>query len=271
MRVYDESELLKRDQYKNVDKLAARIRLHEQFSTSSVNIFQWIFDHLLETASKRASILEIGCGRGDLWKHNFKRIPTGWRIKLTDFSPGMLEDCKQHLGEKEMKRFEFGTVDAQAIPYPDAQFNIVIANMMLYHVPNRVDAIQEFRRVLRPRGKLFAMTVGDNHLRELLDMVNQVEPTSSIVSSARFTLQNGRAQLKKSFSNVKVEPFNDGLYVTELQPLVDYIASFTSLTNMHDGRAQTLMAALNGQIHEDGGIRIQKEVGLFIASGTTRR
>lgn len=264
-----ESEKLKREQYHNVDKLAARIRLHERFSTNRENLFHWIFDYVLALAPKRASVLEIGCGRGDLWKQNIKRIPSGWQIKLTDFSPGMLEDCKRHLG-KEAARFSFDTVDAQAIPYPDAHFDIVVANMMLYHVPNREEAIREFRRVLKPSGKFFATTVGDAHLRELLDILRQFAPDMpEDLSSAGFTLQNGAAQLNLCFSEAQMQAFQDSLYVTELQPLLDYVASSTNLKNFDiaNERNSALIDNLKEKLHREGGIAIQKQVGLFVASG----
>jgi SAM-dependent methyltransferase len=270
MRINDDSERLKREQYNNVDKLAARIRLHEQFSTSQVNLFDWIFDHLLTETPPDASVLEIGCGRGDLWKRNFEHIPSGWTIKLTDFSPGMLDDCKHHLGEEAASRFEFRAVDAQAIPYPDGEFDMLIADFMLYHVPNREEAIREFRRVLKPSGKLFAMTVGEAHLSELLDILHQFEADASQdFAASAFTLQNGAEQLGLCFPEVELEPFEDSLYVTELQPLLDYIASAISLwgfSPLHE-RTQTLIAALDDQLRRDGGISIQKQIGLFTASG----
>ena len=47
-------------------------------------------------------------------------------------------------------RFAYEIIDAQAIPYGTQRFDIVIANHMLYHVPDRAQAIAEMRRVLKP-------------------------------------------------------------------------------------------------------------------------
>ena len=62
----DVSEKLKHEQYNTVDKLAARIRLHEQFSTNKISIFHWMFNRLLAFAPPHGAILEIGCGRGGI-------------------------------------------------------------------------------------------------------------------------------------------------------------------------------------------------------------
>jgi cyclopropane fatty-acyl-phospholipid synthase-like methyltransferase len=71
-------------QYATAQNLKTRIALHERFSTSSQPFPRWVFDHL--RLPERADILEVGCGNGNLWAANRERIPSGWRLTLTDFS-----------------------------------------------------------------------------------------------------------------------------------------------------------------------------------------
>jgi len=52
---------------------------------------QWVFDQFNLAAKSR--ILEVGCGPGLLWLQNVARIPEGWDITLSDFSPGMLDEA----------------------------------------------------------------------------------------------------------------------------------------------------------------------------------
>ena len=54
-------------------------------------------------------------------------------------------------------------------PYDDASFDAVIANHMLFHVPDRAKALAEMRRVLRPGGKLYTSTMGETHKKTLRD------------------------------------------------------------------------------------------------------
>lgn len=271
---------LRSEQYNNTDKLAARIRLHRRFSTNPVNIYHWMFDHLLEhTLVQPNRILELGCGRGDLWHENAARIPDAWEITLTDFSPGMLEDCQRHLGDLA-PRFSFQAADAQHIPYPAQQFDVVLANMMLYHVPDLKRALAEIRRVLHPGGVLFAMTNGDNHLHELYRLAEQFEaagqsdPSTVGYTSAfrhTFSLQNGAEQLKQQFAGVQMHPYEDSLAVTEVGPLLDYLASMISAPGERilSEHGQQLAAAVEQQIAEQGAFRIRKETGLFIARSST--
>ena len=46
------------------------------------------------------------------------------------------------------RSFKFEEIDAQSIPYETKTFDAVIANHMLYHVPDRAKAIAEIKRVL---------------------------------------------------------------------------------------------------------------------------
>ena len=91
-------------------------------------------------------ILELGCVNAAMWKKRVDDLPEGCELLLTDLSAGMLEEARGQLGEREHVRY--AQVDAMEIPYGDAGFDAVIANMMLYHVPDIDRALAEIRRVL---------------------------------------------------------------------------------------------------------------------------
>ena len=272
----NDADYLKQEQYNSSNNLGARIRLHEQFSTSKADLHRWIFDQLLEVASADAKILEVGCGRGDLWKKNAERVPAGWKITLTDFSDGMLADCKAHLGEASSAKFGWDVCDVQDLPFMTDSFDVVIANYMLYHVPDRQQAITELRRVLKSSGTLLAMTNGTNHLKELYELAIVYDHTGELArdwlsdstrSHNPFTLENGEAQLRESFDQVRKIPFEDQLRITKVQPLLDYIASMIRLPGQSilSEHGETLTRDLEARITQDGVIVIQKATGLFVA------
>ena len=82
----------------------------------------------------------MGCGSGEMWKECASRIPAGWVITLTDLSDGMLDAAWRNLVPLG-RNFKFEQMDAQSIPYGDKTFDVVIANHMLYHVPDREKAL----------------------------------------------------------------------------------------------------------------------------------
>lgn len=260
------------EQYGSMDRLAARIRLHKQFGRGQ-DMHAWMFEHLQAVlpAEKPARILELGCGRGDVWAHHAAAIPPEWQVTLTDFSPGMLDDCRAFLGPELAERFSFGVVDIQNIPYPDAGFDVVIANMMLYHVPDRARALAEARRVLHPEGVFFTMTSGQGHMAELYELAARYDPAVDprAIFAATFSLQNGVEQLRGHFAEVQMDPLDSQLVVTEVQPLLDYIASMMSVPGEKFLRQHesALRAELEQHIADKGAFYIGKETGLFIARG----
>ena len=112
-----------------------------------------------------------------MWKENANRIPPKWDITLSDLSSGMLDSAWRNLVVTG-RNFKFKEIDAQKIPFEDETFDAVIANHMLYHVPDRPKAIAEIKRVLKPNGRLFATTIGKNHHREMANWILQVNPRS---------------------------------------------------------------------------------------------
>ena len=167
MSKFTDQEYLKTDQYKDSSNLDARVEIHKRFSTNPYGWFNWVFDTLLKIPAN-ATILELGSGPAYLWKECSNRIPTGWDITLSDLSSGMVDAAWRNLVVTG-RNFKFKEIDAQSIPFEDETFDAVIANFMLYHVPDRPQAIAEIKRVLKPGGHLIAATVGDHHLQEMME------------------------------------------------------------------------------------------------------
>src|SRR3954453_18644502 len=113
-----------REQYKNATNLNDRIQLHVRFSTNRYDFHAWVFDQLKLAPESR--VLELGCGPGSLWRPNLGRIPAGLQITLTAFSLGMLVEARANLAGTPP--FAFEQADAQALPFDDASFDVVIAN-----------------------------------------------------------------------------------------------------------------------------------------------
>src|SRR5688572_29593385 len=139
MSRFTDRQYLTKDQYKDAGNLNARIELHRRFSTNPYGWFNWVFDTLVQLPPD-AKILELGCGSAELWMNIADKIPANWDITLSDLSQGMLDAARSNLAVIR-GNFKFEQIDAQSIPHKDASFDAVIANHMLYHVPQRPKAI----------------------------------------------------------------------------------------------------------------------------------
>lgn len=263
MTRFTDQKYLKTDQYKDATNLDARVEIHRRFSTNSYGWYNWLFDFLLKLPAK-ARILELGCGPAHMWRECSGRIPADWDITLSDLSAGMLDAAWRNLVVIG-RAFNFKEIDAQEIPFDDETFDAVIANFMLYHVPDRPKALHEIRRVLKPGGRLFAATVGEHHMREALRWTQQVGKETLASFSVPFTLENGFDQLTPVFSNVILTRYPDSLTVTEVKPLIAYILSNVPTGDLVESELMNVEKELNEELKTNGKISITKDSGLFEA------
>jgi ubiquinone/menaquinone biosynthesis C-methylase UbiE len=256
-------DYLRDHQYRDSRNLAARAYLHQQFSTSTERWPRWMFEQFSLAPGMR--VLELGCGNAALWRENLDRPPHDCVITLSDFSPGMLQTAREQLGPLAM-RFDWEITDAQAIPHATGTFDVVIANHMLYHMPDRERAINEIRRVLCDGGRLYAATNGAAHMHEMDDLLRAIAPEVRQDNAvSRFTLENGAQQLARSFAAVTVTPYPDALEVPVVEPLIHYILSTAAAQLLDDQRLARLRAAIDDEIMAHGSFHITKSVGLFTA------
>jgi ubiquinone/menaquinone biosynthesis C-methylase UbiE len=240
-----------REQYATNANLRARIALHDRYSRTTVSYPHWIFDGY--TFGAAADVLEVGCGDGNIWRENLERIPAGWRLTLTDFSPGMVDAARAVLGDQA----EYAVADVQELPFPDASFDAVIANHMLFHVEDRPRALGELARVLRPGGTFRATTIGLDHLRELRELVPPPPESQWARTRERFTIEQVDDELTPFFVNIEIEqvPGPQDLEVTELEPLLDLVRP---RGEVDEEDLAPLRAAYEREVAERGFFRVSR-------------
>lgn len=262
------------DQYKTADNLKARIALHERYSTND-SWYDFVFEHLL-AAPQEARVLELGTGPDTLWRECAAQIPPTWDLTLTDLSDGMLAEAKETFQNLSVKP-TFRSVDAQEIPFEENTFDLVIANHMLYHVPDLDKAVSEVRRVLKPGGLFCAATNGGEHMLELDELINDWLSDYGVVferaNSFNFLLENGEAVLAKRFGTVARRDLSDNtLAVDEVKPLIDYVMSMNRMRGgLESAREdlETMLEDLRKRVETkltSGPFIIHKSSGLFVAS-----
>lgn len=256
---------LRSDQYKDATKFNARVDLHKRFSTNKQGWLRWAFEQLDLPAE--CTILEIGCGPGYLWQDNAERIPPGWQVTLADFSPGMLAEARSNLAPVGHP-FAFEVADAQELPFADASFDAVIANHMLYHVPDRDQAYAEIKRVLRPDGRFFAATNGEAHLREIHALAAKLDVRTAAwggVSTGTFLLENGGAEIERWFGSVELRRYPDSFIIHEAEPIVAFILSMADTQAFTVEERAALVQAVEAELAAHGPLHVAKDAGLFLA------
>jgi SAM-dependent methyltransferase len=144
------------------------------------------FSAIAEVAPGR--VLEVGGGPGEL----AARIADELRceVVMLDISPRMVELAVE-------RGVDARVGDVQSLPFDDACFDCAVAAWMLFHVPDLDAGVAELARVLRPGGRLVAVTNANHHLAELRAIAG------SAAWGRVFTRENGTEILGRHFGLIE--------------------------------------------------------------------
>jgi ubiquinone/menaquinone biosynthesis C-methylase UbiE len=98
-------------------------------------------------------VLDVGCGNGYVLS---KYAGEGAEVYGVDITEAAVRLCRQRFELLEL-RGQFQVANAEALPFPDAQFDVVCSMGVLHHTPDTAHAVQEIHRVLKPGGRLIVM------------------------------------------------------------------------------------------------------------------
>ena len=133
-------------------------------------------------------ILDIGCGTGDYTERVQREL--GAEVVALDLSPRMVELARA-------RGLDARVGDIQSLPFADAEFDCVLANRVLYHLPDLDRGLAEISRVLRPDGVLVAVTYSRRHLHEIYHLIGRFPYPSS------FSAENGQAVMEHHFDRIE--------------------------------------------------------------------
>jgi len=100
------------------------------------------------------AVLDIGCGAGfDVFVAAKLAGPQG-RVVGIDVTHGMVAKAEEHLKRLHLAQVAFQLGEAEALPFPDRDFDVVISNGVLNLALDKEKAVQEIYRVLKPGGRV---------------------------------------------------------------------------------------------------------------------
>ena len=103
---------------------------------------------------ERGRALDIGTGPGQIVVKLARQL-TRWKFVAVDRSSHMIAEAAANLvaaGPDLARRVEFQIADANALPFPDATFDLIFCNSVLHHMFEPERLLAEMARVAKPRG-----------------------------------------------------------------------------------------------------------------------
>jgi ubiquinone/menaquinone biosynthesis C-methylase UbiE len=147
---------------------------------------QIVGESLCEAVDLRAGskVLDVAAGNGNCSLAAARR----WcDVTSTDYVPALLENGRQR-AHGERLPITFQEADAEALPFPDASFDVVLSSFGVMFAPNHAQAASELLRVCRPGGTIgLANWTPHGFIGRLFGVIGRhVPPPAGLTSPARW-------------------------------------------------------------------------------------
>jgi ubiquinone/menaquinone biosynthesis C-methylase UbiE len=186
-------------------------------------------------------VLDVGCGTGFV---ALRLAELGHTVTGVDLSPRMIGQARRK-AESEGLTADFHVADAASLDLPAATFDLVVARHVIWNLPDPVQAVGDWLRVLRQGGRL-ALVEGkwaDNEAQRLANagpasqvLARIVDAASALAVRRRAGLA-GRVVLSRRYRRLERElPFSGG-------PTASRLATFLEANSVQDVVVEDLMDA----------------------------
>ena len=231
-----------------------------------------------------ATILDAGCGWGRFtWPLIEEFGVASTKITCADSSLGMLESAAAE-AKRRRHRPSFVTADIQALPFPSGRFTGVMANHVLYHLPDISDGVRELARVVNENGWLLATTNSDDISVPVLEFhyaaLDELGIAYETEARSPFSMENGGKILGEGFADVDQVYFEDEVrYATAEDFLKSYktIGRYRNLlarADIESDKKRHLPVLVQQQASEvilkSGELRSPVRMGAFVCRGPKR-
>lgn len=129
----------------------------ESFARFTARLTQPIAEHMANLASLQQTdrVLDVGTGTGIMALEAARHLGATGSVNAIDLSVGMLATAERiATPDAAGLRITWHRMDAEAMAFEDARFDVVLSLFALLHFPNPLSALREMQRVLKPSGQL---------------------------------------------------------------------------------------------------------------------
>ncbi len=214
--------------YLTDEALRIRQETHELYSDPKLDFTEWAIGSVKWQGDE--VVLDVGSGPGRYYHALRARYPDV-EYYACDLYAGMIQT---HPAKNTL-----ALADAQRLPYPDATFDVVMANHMLFHVYDVERALRELRRVVKPGGFVMATTNSIHTMPEFQALMRRAITLLSPPGTANvrvpgqhtdpFTLESGTRLFCRHFFAVVRYDLPRALVFPTAEPALAYLNSTRSV------------------------------------------
>ncbi len=153
--------------------------------TAQANLFTLLLDPFLDQIGYPGWSgvgLDAGAGPGVLTSLLMKKNPN-MKWNACDISEEMVQ-----YGKLCHPKAEWKVSDLKKLEYPDKSFDFIFNSMVLIHILNPIDVIREFKRVLKPEGRLLITCPNDSTFEGPDSLLNMVKKHAEIHPADRYVM-----------------------------------------------------------------------------------
>ncbi|MEQ1919056.1 MAG: methyltransferase domain-containing protein [Elusimicrobiota bacterium] len=194
--------------------------------------------------SQARHILDAGCGIGHWGRVLAPFLSPEAVLTGVDREPEWVEKATAIAKAKGLSRFSYRQGDANALPFDDAQFDLVTCQTLLIHVPDPRATLRELARVLKPGGLLVLSepnNLAGSLVRDSEDFDGNIDSLIAVVRLMALC-ERGKAALGLGNNSIG-DLLPSLLHEAGLKDLQAYLSDKTTLTLPHissPGQAATL-------------------------------
>jgi SAM-dependent methyltransferase len=206
-----------REQYATEAGLAARKAVYTEVSGPDPR--EIVFDAVAAVSPR--SVLEVGCGEGELAERMQRELEAD--VVAIDQSERMVELTRA-------RGVDARVADVRELPFEDEAFDVAVAAWVLFHVRDLDRAVGELARVLRPGGRLVAVTNASDHLHEMWELAGLDHPFSDL----SFRAETGADVLRRGFPAVETHDATGTVTFRDAEQIRSYLRSSARLADGAD-------------------------------------
>ncbi len=131
-------------------------RAADTYDRTGVEFFGRVGRRLVDLAAVEpgARVLDLGCGRGAATLPAAERVGATGHVLAVDLADGMVSRLCADVAAAGLSQVECRVGDAEDPQVEPGSWDVLLASLVLFFLPNHQAAIRSYRRLLRPNGRL---------------------------------------------------------------------------------------------------------------------